>query len=324
MSRSSADRKKVLIVQYSQSGQLTRIMQKLSAPLLEAGVIQTKTVNLKPARPFPFPWPLLDFFNIFPECVYLEPVELEPLEIKPEESFDLIIFAYQVWFLSPSLPATAFLKSRAAQPVLKNTPVITVIGCRNMWTQAHLKVKQMLAQLGTRLIDNVVFVDQGSTLASFITTPRWLLTGRKDAFWWFPPAGVAEQEITASDRFGRAIVAGLMADKETSGEPMLSGLGAVTADVALIQSEKIGYRSFRIWGNLLRRIGDQSSLIRKIVLIIYILFLICMILLVVPVTMLVKILLRPFFRRHYQQLKQDFEQPSGSSKERMEEFTCQN
>ena len=202
--------------------------------------------------------------------------------------------------------------------------MITLIGCRNMWTQAQQAVKQMLSRLGARLIDNIVLVDQGSTMASFITTPRWLLTGRKDAFWGLPPAGIAETEINSVSRFGKAIVNGLADDKEKRGQPLLNGLGAVTADVALIQSEKIGYRSFRIWGKLLRLIGDRRSKTRKIVLIVYILFLICMILTVVPITMFVKLLLKPFLTKHHQQVKEEFEKPSGSSINRMEEFSCQS
>jgi hypothetical protein len=324
MSKSSPDHKKVLIIQYSQSGQLTRIIQQVSKPILESNEIETRVITLEPVKPYPFPWPLLKFFNIFPECVYLDPPELKPINMTTEERYDLILFSYQVWFLSPSLPATAFLKSEVAKTIFQDTPVITLIACRNMWTQAHLTAKELLSKLGAKLIDNIVLQDQGSTMASFVTTPRWLLTGHKDGFWGLPPAGVSDEDILSACRFGKAIVDGLAADKELDGQPLLAGLGAVNADVALIQSEKIGYRSFRIWGKLLRAIGDQSSKLRKIILVIYILFLIGMILTVVPVTLLVKWLLRPLLVNYHQRLKQEFEQPSGSGTERMEEFKCQN
>ena len=323
MSTSSSNRKKVLIVQYSQSGQLTRIVENIVAPLDAEESIQTKIITIEPVKPFPFPWPLLTFFNIFPECVYLDPPEIKPIEIEENERFDLIIFSYQVWFLSPSMPATAFLQSNAAKQIFKNTPVITLIGCRNMWTQAQQTVTQLLGKLDATLIDNIVLTDQGSTLASFVTTPHWLLTGRKDAFWGFPAAGVSEQDIDSASRFGAAIVDGLEQDKEQTNRPLLTGLGAVNADVALIQSEKIGFRSFWIWGKLLRLLGDQHSFIRKVVLIVYILFLIGMILTVVPITMILKALMRPLLKAQHQQLKEKFEQPSGSGTERKDEFTCQ-
>ena len=76
MSNSPPDRRKILIIQYSQSGQLTRIVQQVSKPILSSDNIETKVITLEPVRPYPFPWPLLEFFNIFPECVYLDAPEL--------------------------------------------------------------------------------------------------------------------------------------------------------------------------------------------------------------------------------------------------------
>ena len=324
MSNSSADRKKVLIIQFSQSGQLTRIVERIRQPLDQAENLDTKTITLEPETPFPFPWPFLKFFNIFPECVYLDPAPIKPIALEADEHFDLIIFSYQVWFLSPAMPATAFLQSDIAKQLFKDTPVITLIGCRNMWTQAQETVKHLLSQLGAKLIDNIVLVDQASTMTSFITTPRWLLSGRKDAFMGLPAAGISETEIKNAQRFGMAIVEALDNDWEKTGQPLLTGLGAVNADVALIQSEKLGHRSFRIWGGLLRAIGDQGSGLRKSVLILYIVFLVTMILTVVPVILLVKQCVRPFLKARHQRIKEAFEQPSGSGLERMDEFTCQS
>lgn len=63
--------------------------------------------------------------------------------------------------------------------MLKDTPVITLIGCRNMWLMAQEKVKKLLAESEAKLIGNVVKVDQSNDWASFITTPLWMLTGKK-------------------------------------------------------------------------------------------------------------------------------------------------
>lgn len=63
--------------------------------------------------------------------------------------------------------------------MLKDTPVITLIGCRNMWLMVQEKVKKLLAESEAKLIGNVVKVDQSNDWASFITTPLWMLTGKK-------------------------------------------------------------------------------------------------------------------------------------------------
>ena len=60
------------------------------------------------------------------------------------DKYDLIIFGYQPWFLSPSLPATALLKNETFKKIMKNSPIVTVIGARNMWLNSQESVKQLI------------------------------------------------------------------------------------------------------------------------------------------------------------------------------------
>ncbi|MES9852068.1 MAG: dialkylresorcinol condensing enzyme [Candidatus Thiodiazotropha sp. L084R] len=314
--------KKILVIQYSQTGQLSSIIQSIMRPLFASSSLEVSVETLQPVEPYPFPWPFFRFLDVFPECVTLDAPELQPCDLAAYSDADLVIIAYQVWFLAPALPITAFMQSEEAKRVLKGKPVITVIGCRNMWTRAQETMKAMLDDCGARLLDNVVLTDQGSLSASFVTTPRWLWTGKKGAFWGFPAAGVSEQDIEACCRFGKAIEAGLAKDAEKDQGPMLYGLKAVEADVSQIQSEKVGFRSFKVWGKLLRSIGKQGDPKRVPVLAVYVVFLILMIITVVPLTMLLKVLLAPLMKHKHQQTKHYYEAPSGSGDERMEEFGC--
>src|SRR5579872_876811 len=103
--QSVMSKKKVLLVHYaSPSGQLSDVMQNLSAPLAASGDVDMRQIVLRPRDPYPFPWPILRFFDTFPETIYLDAPELAPLGLDPGERFDLVILGYQVWFLSPSLP----------------------------------------------------------------------------------------------------------------------------------------------------------------------------------------------------------------------------
>lgn len=314
--------KKILVIQYSQTGQLSNVVAAICHPLQKNNDVEVVVETLEPVKPYPYPWRFFEFLDVFPESVYLDPPELKPLTVSADEDFDLVILAYQVWYLSPSLPITAFLKSDAGKQLLENKPVVTVIGCRDMWAMAQETVKKLLTDMNARLLDNVVLTDQGSPMASFITTPHWLLTGKKDAFWKFPPAGIAEKEIQKTCRFGLALLDGIKDDREKNNEPMLSGLKAVTADVSLIKSEKIGYRSFKIWGKLIRKVGQPGDSRRKPVLVIYIVFLILMIVTVVPVNMLLKRMLAKLSRQKQEAMQQYFEQPSGSGEEKMNQFKC--
>lgn len=312
--------KKVLIVQYSQTGQLSSVARAVAEPLIASELVDVQVLNIEPENPYPFPWPLLPFLDVFPESVYLDPPAIKPIELDNTD-FDLIILAYQVWYLSPSLPITAFLKSTEAKNLLANKPVITLIACRNMWVMAQETVKSLLKSLNAKLIDNIVLVDQGSSVASFFTTPRWMFTGKKNAFWGFPPAGVADNDIRKSSRFGLAIEEALGSDRENSQEPILKGLKAVDTNYSLVQSEKVGYRSFRVWGKILRNVGAQGDSKRKPVLILYLCFLIMMIVSVVPINIILKRILSPFFQKRHMQMKEYYEQPSGSGDERMEQFS---
>ncbi|MDX1295146.1 MAG: dialkylresorcinol condensing enzyme, partial [Sulfurimonadaceae bacterium] len=267
--------KKVLVLYYSQSGQLERVMDRVVEPLQASDDVQCDYREIKPVKPYPYPWSLYTFFNVFPEAVALDGCEVEPVDVEGE--YDLVILGYTAWFLSPSTPVTGFLKSDQGRKLLAGKPVVTVIACRNMWLMAQEKMKKLLADIGARLIDNVVLTDQGDALYTFVTTPRWMLTGKKEGFWFFPPAGISEEEIVAATRFGDRLCDALKNNEEQGERAMLRGLGAVNVNGKLIASEKIGNRSFTIWSKLLKKAGAPNSLGRNVVMTLYIIFLLILI-----------------------------------------------
>jgi quinol-cytochrome oxidoreductase complex cytochrome b subunit len=302
--------RKVLTINYSQTGQLSRILQSICAPLSQSTQIELEAVNIVPAKPFPFPWPFLQFFRIFPETVVMEAIDLEEVKTK-YQNYDLIILSYQVWYLSPSLPIASFLQSEQAKELFADTPVVTVLGCRGMWLMAQEKVKAMLQQLKAPLLDNVVLSDDCGAFFSFLATPLWMLTGKKQPVSWIPPAGVGEQDIVNAHRFGDAIKIRLEQDETPLTQSMLQGLGAVKINEKLIASEKVASHSFRIWSKILRKIGPQQSKRRALGLMVYVTFLIILILTVVPISALLKKLISPFTKDKIKQQKQYFAEPSG-------------
>jgi hypothetical protein len=303
--------KRVLVVHFSQTGQLARVARRLASPLAEANDVELVEEPLRPRRPYPFPWSFWSFLDAMPETVLLDPPALAPLAVGADERFDLVVLAYQVWYLAPSGPMTAFLKSEEGKRLLRGRPVVTVIACRNMWLVAQETVKRLIQEAGGRLRDNVVFIDAGGTLATFVTTPRWLLTGRRDAFWGLPAAGVAEEEIANSDRFGRALVNALRADRERKDAPMLTGLGAARVDPRLIFSERAAQRAFSVWSRLIRLGGAPGSIGRLPLLAVFCVYLVAMILAVVPTSLLVQRITRPLFAKRLRSLQAYYELPSG-------------
>jgi hypothetical protein len=310
--------KRVLVISYSQTGQLAEISRRIIEPLQNDPAISVHVETLRPQIPYPFPWTFFKFLDAFPESAHLVPPQLQPLSLSGDEEFDLVILPYQVWFLAPSLPVTAFMRHPVAKRLLAGRPVVTVIACRNMWMLAHEKMKALLSDCGGRLLDNVVLVDPGPTLATLLTTPLWLLSGKRDFFKLLPPAGVDEASIQATGRFGKALRDALRKDEERGNVPLLAGLKAVDADPHLLFSEKAGTRSFYVWGKLLRAVGEPGQLRRYPFLMLYVIFLIALILTVVPLSLLIQAMLRPLMRRRFAMLKQQYDAPSGSGTERME------
>src|SRR3546814_1477043 len=62
--------KRVLVVYFSQTGQLRRVAESLCAPLTAAGV-EVDWCALQPRQPYPFPWPFFrsEERRVGKECV---------------------------------------------------------------------------------------------------------------------------------------------------------------------------------------------------------------------------------------------------------------
>jgi hypothetical protein len=189
-----------------------------------------------------------------------------------------------------------------------------------MWLMAQERMKLRIAELGGHLIDNVALVDLAHMAATFISTPMWMLTGKRGPFLngSVPRAGVPADEIARASRFGEAIARQLPDRRTDDFSPMLKGLSAVSINEGLMASEAIARRSFRAWGGLLRAIGNQQSITRRIVLGLYVLFLITLILTVVPISAILKRLLRPLTRARSQRQRAYFAAPSGESAEHLD------
>lgn len=74
--------KRVLVTQFSQTGQLTDVMRQILAPLRDDPNIAVHVELLVPLKPFPFPWSFFSFLDAFPESAHLVPPALAPLSLQ--------------------------------------------------------------------------------------------------------------------------------------------------------------------------------------------------------------------------------------------------
>ena len=264
--------KKILVVYYSQSGQQLSIIRSLTKPLAEAG----HTIHIEEIQPvekYPFPWTAYQFFNAFPETFHQKPLAIKSLSPKAFDNYDLVIIGYQPWFLTPSRPISSFLQSEEGKRILKSRHVVTILGCRNMWLGAQEKVKRRLKEADANLSGHIALADRSANLSSLITILRWMLTGKKEPFLFFPPAGVAQADIEHASIFGKSIAKALETGNFTSLQSTLNEDGAIDVKPGLVLLEKRGQKGFSFWSKFISSGGSLYSTGRKIRVYIFLYFL---------------------------------------------------
>ena len=241
--------KRVLVVYYTQSGQLKEIIDSVLSPLTEV------TIDFLPidtTEPFPFPWTDEAFFGAFPESYLQIPQPLKPFELVHTD-YDLVILGYQVWYLSPSIPFNSFLQSEAGKQLLQGKPIITVSGTRNMWVMAQQKVKKLLTNCGAHLVGNIALTDRHHNHISVITIVQWLFSGDKNKRYLgvFPKAGVADKDIQGASVYGTLIAPHLQTGDYTGLQQAIVAHGGVHYKRFLLSAEKKGNRLFGIWAKMI-------------------------------------------------------------------------
>jgi flavodoxin len=242
--------KKILVIYFSQSGQLGDIIQSLTAPLAAAGNT-IETLHVEPLSPYPFPWKGKSFFAVMPDSVLGVPTQLQPFELK-EKAYDLVIFGYQPWFLSPSIPANSILNHPVIKNILKNTAVVTVTGARNMWISALERIREKLKELGAKQVGNIALVDKHANPVSVVTILYWMFTGKRDRYLnIFPKPGVSDADVASCKVFGEIIQQHLVKENYEGMQDELLAQKAVEVKYSLMFIESKARRIFAIWANFI-------------------------------------------------------------------------
>ncbi|UPZ16836.1 dialkylrecorsinol condensing enzyme DarA [Flavobacterium humidisoli] len=258
--------KNVLVIYYTQSGQLESIARNIAKPFLDSEEINLTFHEIQLEKPFPFPWNKESFFDAFPESFLQIPTALKPVsEEILNTKFDLVLFHYQVWYLSPSIPINSFLKSDDAKKILNNTPVITISGSRNMWIMAQEKIKVLLRKANANLVGNVALVDRVGNLISVITIVEWMFSGVKKKYLGiFPLPGVSEKDIQESSQFGEIMLDSLQKNNFAQLQPKLVDAGAVKISSYLVTVDKTANKIFNKWSNIIYKNQKNRKQLLKV------------------------------------------------------------
>lgn len=256
--------KHVLVIYFSQTGQAKSVLDASLKPFADNNNYTLHYHLIKPLKAFPYPWKYTEFFDAFPETVNGIPCEIEPLNIDESVNYDLVVIAYQPWFLSVCVPISSFLQSESAKKLLKNKPVVTIINCRNMWLGAQEKMKQKLQNINANLIGNITFVDKSANLISLVTVLAFVLKGTKENFMGiFPKYGVSELDIEKAPTFGKLILKHLENNSLGSLQVELNNVGALDIRPNLMLMEGRGKALFPLYANYISKKGTQGSDDRK-------------------------------------------------------------
>ncbi|ANF51006.1 dialkylrecorsinol condensing enzyme DarA [Chryseobacterium glaciei] len=285
--------KNILVIYYSQTGQLEDIVKNVAQPFENNKEEYNVTYyNIQLKEDFAFPWSSDVFFNTFPESYLQIPSEIHPpSENILNKKYDLIIFGYQVWYLTPSIPIISFLKSGYAENILKNTPVVTISATRNMWMLSQEKLKVYLKDMKAELVGNIALVDRHDNYTSVLTILRWLTTGQKEKSGILPAAGVSDEEIKGSVKYGEVIERHLKNNDLDNLQPDLINNGAVEIRPFLVRVEKVGNKIFTIWSNLIIKKKEKRPLLIKF----FKVYLMAAIWVISPVVLVLHLLTTPIF-----------------------------
>lgn len=284
--------KNVLVIYYSQSGQLESIARNIAKPFLNFDGVNVVFYEIQLEKTFPFPWHKTAFFDVFPESFLQIPSKLKPIPTEIlNTKFDLILLHFQVWYLSPSIPINSFLKSKEAKILLNETPVVTISGSRNMWVMAQEKVKALLNKNNAHLKGNIALVDRVGNLISAITIVKWMFSGIKKRYLGiFPFPGVSDKDIIESEKFGNVILSELIDNNLDGLQQKLVAIDAIRISSYLVTVDKTANKIFDKWSNFI----NNRKHSRKLWLKIFNLYLLLAIWLISPIVYLLHVLTYSF------------------------------
>lgn len=247
---------KILAINYSQSGQLDEIIENYIAPLTNCTVDRVKFTT---SKKFDFPWTVPTFFDTMPECVNEIPTVINTIEYQ-HDKYDLILLGYQPWFLSPSIPTTSLLKDSKFIQLVNDTPVITIIGSRNMWLNSQDSVVKMIQDANGKIVGNLPLIDRSSNIFSAASILHWMLTGKKEKKWGiFPMPGVSEADIKGARKYGELLNQNILSTSFDSYQQNLVAADGLSINTNILFIEGRAKTIFKIWANLILKKESQGK-----------------------------------------------------------------
>jgi len=197
--------KNLLVIYYSQTGQLKEIISNFVKPWNVSYNIDF--VEIK-SDAFSFPMRYKQFFDVFPETVLKLPSEIH--YTINEKDYDCIILGFQPWFLHTSIPFNSFMQTDDFKKLVRNKPVILVVDSRNTWRNSLNEVIVETEKNAGNIKGMFAFRDTSKNRAGLFPLLHWLLTGKKESsFKALQGGGILQEVIDSADIYGTKALAAL-------------------------------------------------------------------------------------------------------------------
>ncbi|MCD7931068.1 MAG: hypothetical protein LUH15_06725 [Tannerellaceae bacterium] len=197
----------VLVIYYSQTGQLEEIVQNLTQSFQKDYSLTYVKVA---CDQFKFPLTFRSFFEVFPESMLQIPCKF--LADIPPKEYDIIVLGFQPWFVNLSIPINSLLADAGFQALVKGKQVILVQDSRNTWRNSLHQAKTRIEEAGGTVCSSFTFRDVNKNLASLFSLFGWLFKGNKQYFKRLPVAGINPTHINQAKVLGAEAIRSLDAD----------------------------------------------------------------------------------------------------------------
>ena len=246
--------KSILVINYSQSGQLDEIIDNFLIPFDKEAIDRIKVL---PETPFPFPFKSKEFFDLMPETVLEESIPLQPISFQ-SDNYELIIIGYQPWYLSPSIPTTALFNNQQFTSLLKGKPVVTIIGARNMWLNSQETIKEHIFKAGGLLVGNIPLIDRHNNYISALSMLHWMLSGKKKRYLnLFPVSGVSDEDIKGAALFGDIVFKAWQEKLYSDLQKKMLDLNIIHLGTDILFIELRAKKIFKVFAGLIKKKGTS-------------------------------------------------------------------
>lgn len=290
---------KILVIYYTQSGQGKNIVDGVLKPLKDINTYQIDYFRITPDKDFPFPWNNKEFYDCMPECVDGDTIAVKPFTIT--EDYDLVILSYPIWFLSLAIPVWSMLQDDKLKSFLNGKKVITVLGVRNMWVNAHKRLYKYFQENNINHVGNLVFADPNPNLVSVITVIKFLNTGVKKSSKYFPAYGVSDADMQNLGIFGNLIDNAIAKGDFSNLQKNIVDNKGVALEFSLKTTELAAGRIFKVWSSFVKKKGSAGNPKRQFRLKIYQYYLLFLLFFISPISStifkIIHIIFRPFTQK---------------------------